>query len=255
MTTPSPTLRCLSCGYDIASLVETRGRVNPGVCPECGDDLRRTLSARAGLAIQHSWSVRGHARFLYDSIVHPRRTAESMALSVVTTGRTAMVNCAFVGLFYVLIAFLTALAWDIVNGNLSTAPLVALVSPLAWVVVAIAVFMLMLVFSVFLTVACWLMGWRPTLNRVWGALDIGTAWLVLWPLIVPVPLALSTLFPAKGADALTALVFAWVAACPLLGAITAFRAMFYFRGKRDIPPALLDPPASKRPPPSNLESP
>lgn len=240
-----PPLRCVACGYDIDSLIKTRGRDDPGVCPECADDLRRTLSARAGLPIQHSWSVRGHARFLYDSIVHPRRTAESMALSVVTTGRTAMVNCAIVGLFYVLTAFLTALAWDIVNGKFSTAPLVALVSPLAWVVVAIAVFMLMLVFSVFLTAACWLMGWRPTQNRVWGALDIATAWLTLWPLIVPVPLTLARLIPATGAGVLTALVYAWVAACPLLGAITAFRAMYFFKHKREIPPALIERPASE----------
>lgn len=32
-------LRCISCGYDIASLVELRGRDNAGVCPECGSSI------------------------------------------------------------------------------------------------------------------------------------------------------------------------------------------------------------------------
>ncbi len=46
MTSPAPTLQCLSCGYDIASLVETRGRDDPGVCPECGEDLREAHHLR-----------------------------------------------------------------------------------------------------------------------------------------------------------------------------------------------------------------
>src|SRR5690606_31678736 len=41
-----PTLRCLSCGYDVASLVQVRGRDEPGLCPECGSTLKDLFTER-----------------------------------------------------------------------------------------------------------------------------------------------------------------------------------------------------------------
>ncbi len=79
MTTPAPTptLRCLSCGYDIASLVEQRGRDEPGVCPECAMD--NLASLREYESLGHPYFRRNRARdfvaFLRDSLLHPRQTA------------------------------------------------------------------------------------------------------------------------------------------------------------------------------------
>lgn len=48
MTSPALSIRCLSCGYDVASLIAQRGREEPGICPECGSLIRNTLAKQVG---------------------------------------------------------------------------------------------------------------------------------------------------------------------------------------------------------------
>jgi hypothetical protein len=247
-----PTLRCLSCGYDIASLVEQRGRDEPGVCPECGEDLRESLVARMGLPAQHEWSAKGHARFICDSLVHPRRTADLMVLSVVATGRIAMTNCVLTGLLVIVLAVGSAAAQGLFTGDFKLALFVVFYAPIVGIVVAIAVFMLMLLFSVALLAGSWLLRWRPTQNKVWGALDIGTAWLVLWPAAIPVGLVLSALAPTGASDAVGVALIVLLCGCPLLAALWACCAMSHFRERSETPPALINRPASEPPSPSNL---
>jgi hypothetical protein len=248
-------LRCLSCGYDIASLIEQRGRDEPGVCPECGEDLRESLVARMGLPVQHEWSAKGHARFIRDSLVHPRRTADLMVLSVVATGRVAMTNCVLTGLLVIVLAVGAAVSHGLLTGDFGLAPFVVFFAPIVGIVVSIAVFMLMLVFSVALLAGSWFLNWRPTQNKVWGALDIGTAWLVLWPATLPAGLVLSALAPTAASEAVGFAIVVWLCVCPLLGAVWACRAMFHFRERSETPPALINRPASEPTFPSNLESP
>ncbi len=183
MTSPSPTLRCLSCGYDIASLVEQRGRVNPGVCPECGKTLRESiLGLGRHYDIQHGWSLRAHARWVFECIARPMTVARRMDLP--PAGRLVKLNA--VGAAGVLGLMLAAIAiGSLTTGVMGFAYLSAIafvVAVMIWLVVCLTAMIL----AVALAGACLFIGLPPLGRHVYAALDISTAWLVPWPILLPV---------------------------------------------------------------------
>ena len=79
MTSPPPAIRCLSCGYDVASLIAERGRDEPGVCPECGGSLTETvaIASHPGSPWQQRRSVRSFVTTHLLMLSRPRRAWKS----------------------------------------------------------------------------------------------------------------------------------------------------------------------------------
>jgi hypothetical protein len=81
MTSPTPTIRCLSCGYDVASLIAQRGRDQPGVCPECGASLTESvaIASHPGSPWQQRRSVQGFISTHLLMLSRPRRAWKSIS--------------------------------------------------------------------------------------------------------------------------------------------------------------------------------
>ncbi|MGP1308841.1 MAG: hypothetical protein ACTS27_01430 [Phycisphaerales bacterium] len=75
MTAPSPAIRCISCGYDVASLIAQRGRDEPGVCPECGASIHESMNVWRGIEWQHRRSVSAYFAFVAGAVRRPTDTA------------------------------------------------------------------------------------------------------------------------------------------------------------------------------------
>jgi len=69
------TLRCLSCGYDVASLIAQRGREEPGVCPECGASIRESMRVGRSVEWQHMRSIFAYFAFVAGAVKRPADTA------------------------------------------------------------------------------------------------------------------------------------------------------------------------------------
>lgn len=180
MTSPSPTLRCLSCGYDIASLVRQRGRVNPGICPECGKTLRESIIGRY-YDIQHGWSLRAHARWVFECIVRPMTAARRMDLP--PAGRIVKLNA--VGAAAVLGLMLAAIAIGSLTTGVSGFAFLSAIAFVVAVVIWLVVCLTAMILAVALAGACLFIGLPPLGRHVYAALDISTAWLVPWPIVLP----------------------------------------------------------------------
>ena len=175
-----PTLRCLSCGYDVGSLVEQRGRDEPGVCPECGVDLTETLNAPDGLPVQRSWSARDYLRFVRDATLHPLRTADRfnakdpdgplLFVNCLAGGFSAFLLCAGGGFVRgVRVADMSMVGWGVFGGMGFALITVTALALIAWPIV----FLLDVIAAVF--------GSAMSMTRAYAAMEIASVWFAAWP--------------------------------------------------------------------------
>lgn len=242
VNSPSPAIRCLSCGYDVASLIAQRGRDEPGVCPECGADLRPSLVERPGLEVQHTWSTPSYLRFLRGAFAGPLRTADSMHTELGENGTLVFLNC-------VMAAGITFVGVSVVGGVIALAngSLLGAFGGVAAGIAASLLFATVLaltsgLLSVGVAGIASMAGLRPTYNAVCASMDIATVWFVPWPVF----LVAGGLFAASTtpAVAMWSILLFWGAP---LGIVPIVALCVMIRLRR--------PPASKHPSPANLELP
>lgn len=172
-------IRCLSCGYDIASLIEQRGRADPGVCPECGEGLADALRPRVGHAVQRRITPGNYLSFVIDAVLRPRQTCREVRLDRSGSGTWMLWNFAGGAAFSGVAVALTILfLGQDLFGAVGAGALVALV-------LAVWSAAMLLPLMLGLSLAASVFGWRFRGEGRWMALDIGSAsWYsscVCWP--------------------------------------------------------------------------
>ena len=176
--TSADLIRCLSCGYDVASLIEQRGRAEPGV-PRVRRGLADALRPRVGHAVQRRITPGNYLSFVIDAVLRPRQTCRQVLLDRSGSGTWMLWN--FVGG-----AALTGVAATLMVLHLSHDLLTALwAGAIVAIVLAIWSAALLVPLMLGLSLAASVFGWRFRGEGRWMALDIGSAsWYsscVCWP--------------------------------------------------------------------------
>ncbi|MBX3351770.1 MAG: hypothetical protein KF684_02455 [Phycisphaeraceae bacterium] len=182
-------LRCLSCEYDIASLVELRGSDEPGVCPECGHDLRDCLPSLnlPGLHIQHRWSFRGHVAWTCSAIFEPLNLIARASLP--HAGNVWKANCRAAAVLCMSLMAIATFFGSITRYSsgfdLDTFVLLMLVGLGAVAAHFVGAVMIsaatLAVLRLFEDAR---MGHAPWRSRL--ATDVASSWLIPWSAIIPV---------------------------------------------------------------------
>lgn len=177
-------IRCVTCGFDIASLVADRSREGEFVCPECGVSLDESLAAPPGLAVQRTWSTRDYLRFLPGAFLHPLRTADGINPDLSDGASLAMLNCVAAGAVTGAITLVGGGVSAAVSGHLWLVLWSVAIAAGVSVGVGFLCFLLACVLGLLVTGTAAMLGARVSARRAYAALDIATAWLLPLPLVV-----------------------------------------------------------------------
>lgn len=253
------TLRCLSCGYDVASLIAQRGREEPGVCPECGASILENMRHAAGTPVQRGGRFRDYLRFVMLATFEPRVLVRSMRLGREITGGLCIAHCVASGVMaaFALIA-VGFIGWAATE-DAAWFGWCVVAGVVAGVATCFASLLLLLPITLVSAAIGLAMGVREVGWRIWGAADVGVVWFIWWPLIV-----LAAYFPSffvydvGGDAALSVFALTVVLGPPFLAVACTVRALHGLKNhpiKQGVEGEAARVPASKPPSPSNLRSP
>jgi hypothetical protein len=225
MTSPTPTLRCLSCGYDVASLIAQRGRDEPGVCPECGTDLAEALRPRPGHSVQKRFTPQTYANFLVHALVRPRALCQRLRLTHSGSGLYMLGNLILGSLIAAPSIGIGVAVTE--SGPLDQRVLAGLSTGGGAAFILLMVGLSLIVpLMVVLFIVAKVADWRFRGEGRWLALDVGSAWWVTTGPCFLLGALLATL-DTVATGALGAALFL----APFVGIFGAtFRAMRFLKG-------------------------